>query len=267
MKIKTHLAFLPLVVLAACGGEEKTGTDDKKNTSGDSVQVETKDQATEGYNPEEQLDYEGLENYFNSPRVDEWVKGNPMPESEEMDYVHDYLDAKKMEQLNVRELVYYCTKYPASFSQICADSYQADSTQTPKIVAHFYFDFSAQTMSESQHRALEQRSDSVVTVLKTYMENTPGKLDEDALVLLYELDPVESMPTVIKTLSDQHLVNYTYLMVVMLNQGYQPFVETDMCKKLYGENSWHFSRIEATPENRERIVKLARSFYEDTKNK
>lgn len=260
------VSFISLLLLSACNGDENKMVGQHTPHTGDTVTVSVKEGQHKVYDPADHLDFGGLQNYFSSPRVDEWVNNKPLfADEDEMDHVHDYLDSSEMAQLNVEALIYYCTKYPASFSQICADSWDPDSTENPKITAHFYFDYSGETMSDLQEQAVADRIDSVVIKLKEYLKNTPGELDEKALVLLYQLDPVESIPVVLETLSDRHLVNYTYLMLVMADHHYVPFISTGIYKKLYGEESWHFSKIDATSQNRDLIAILAGDFYKSKK--
>lgn len=266
--MKRTVKYLFILVLGiglfSCGNNVKDTHANK--TIPDSLPPEEKRPLTEGYNPEEHIDFGGLARYFKNAAIDSLVKQKPQPElveGEINEYVHDYLTEKEMWALNVRDLLYYCLQYPGDVSQICSDSWEADSTMTPKLVAHFYFDISGEVMSNNQENALFNRADSVELLVKDYMLDTKGKIDEQALVILWKTDRIKNIPFVIETISDERLVNYTYLALVMKENNYAPFKKTKIYEKLYGDESWQYSRVEASKENRDLLVKLARNMYRE----
>jgi hypothetical protein len=188
------------------------------------------------------------------------------PNTDEMDYVSDYLTAEQLEKLNTRELIFYCLAYPASFSQNCNfDSYM-DSTNTPKIVSYFVDAFGESSKSNLQDQALQNKRDSVIIVINQFIAKHPGKTDPLYLVLLKDLNAIESIPVIAKTATSENLGNYTLMVNLMSRANYEPFKATAIYEKMYGENSSAYgSRIEASDENMKLIKDMAMQFYKENK--
>ena len=183
------------------------------------------------------------------------------------EYIHDYIGIKKLGQLNVKELIYYCLAYPASYSQNCGEGYPEDKTSTPKIVGYLASGGrGAGALSELQIKQLEKNRDSVILVLNNYIKKNPDKIEDDYLYILKTLKSIESIPTIIQTSSIENRSNYSYLLILMKDFEYKPWTKTSMYNTLYGEKSWEYgSRIEATVANIDLIKKLATDFYNQNK--
>lgn len=265
-----------MLFYSSCGSEEKT---DKKNST--TEEKDTLDSAGDTIVEKEKLPRERLpkhtgswidqnldNDFFYSERVDEIVTNSKnkiaAPDGEIMDYINDYITAKNLKKLNVREVIYYALAYPASFSQVCAEGFYDSTTNIPKINGYIPFSYEAEEMSDIQWNEINRRRDSVIIVITEFMEENPDKIDLEYLRLLQRLDAIEAFPTVMATASKDNLANYSFLLEFMYSNEFAPLRETDFYDAMYGDNAYYNNNsVEATPTVRKKIIQLAKGFYSD----
>lgn len=267
---KNTLFYLPVLLFLGCGNNEKN----TKETAQDSASVHTdtvvdgtitEDLSPTPLSPHPLSDWgQHSHPFFDSPQVDALVDSKAVyhPNLEElMNYEHDHLNKAELDRLNTKQLIYYCLKYPCSFSQICSPNDFPDSTNTPKIQAYLPFDYSGAMRSEWQKQALQKKRDSVILVLNQFISQNPDKIESEYLNLLLGLKAVESIPTILKV-ANHNRYCYTYLVALMMDNQYAPFEKTGIYQELYGDESFQNGmRIEATRENIDLIKTLANEFY------
>lgn len=273
---KTILPILTIVFLFSCssGDENEKSTSKKDTTNNDSVVVDEIDSSKiEKRNTKRLAQHTGswidsnLDNpVFYSEKVDKMISESKVKyegeEGELMDYDIDYLSAKEIKSLNVRELIYYNLAYPASFSQVCAEGYYDDGTKGPMILGHLPFDYASEVMSEIQSNEILRRRDSVIIVLIDFIKNHSDRINDEYFNLLLMLEANEAIPVVIETASEKNLFNYTFLLLMMKYFEYENIQQLDFYSKLYGEESYEYGGVvPATPKNRQAIIKLAKEYY------
>lgn len=181
--------------------------------------------------------------------------------SSEMDYTVNYINAGDLKKLKAIELVYYCLAYPGVYSQVCAEDGDYDSTGL-RIRTYFRTDNTGEEMTSLQRDALLQRSDSVILILEGFVAANPGKPCPEVLSMLYKYCGPKSIPVVVKAANENTVDHYTFLLKMI--EEYQPFMETELYEKLYGENATTQNvKILATKENTDLITNLAMRYYKE----
>jgi len=275
MKYSFPILVIAAVLFTACGNNkttDETNTQDSTATdSTNTVDSLLNDNTSSITSPHPVSDWarrNPMHPFFNSNKVDELVNGKAVytPNDEEMmDYTHDHLNKTEMAKLTVVELMYYCFKYPCSFSQICAADEWQDSTNTPKIPGYLPSSYSGDLRSEWQMEALQKRRDSVLIVMNDYLSKNPDDLDPEFLGLLLEMKAVESIPTMKKNATVENN-GYSFLLALMMEKKYAPFMKTGMYQRLYGDEGWRYgNRLEANKTNIDSIKVLATQMYNEHK--
>jgi hypothetical protein len=183
------------------------------------------------------------------------------------DYHVDYLNAVEIRKLPTEELIYYCLSWPGVFSQICGDSYDGDTTTTPKIYSTFITENSEVELTQLQKDELDQRDDSVTLVLDQLVSHRKRLPPTRIIEMLYNFSGWKSIPVIIQKADATDKENTdAYIYLVKCVQNYEPFKKTVTYKKLYGPNSSTYrSKIVATKEVMQEIKDLALQFYKENK--
>ncbi len=270
------LLFLTLIFHSSCGSDEKTEKEISKTEKKDTLDSAGDTIVEKEKIPRERLPKhtgswidQNLDNdFFYSEKVDEIVTNSKnkieAPDGEIMDYINDYITAKNLKKLNVREVIYYALAYPASFSQVCAEGFYDSTANIPKINGYIPFSYEAEELSDLQWNEINRRRDSVIMAITEYMEENPDKINLEYLRLLKRLDAVEAFPVVMATASKDNLANYSYLLEFMHANEFAPLRETEFYDAMYGDNSYYTNNsVKATPTVRKKIIQLAKAFYSD----
>lgn len=272
MKYLHYYFFMFLIFVFSCNDESSSEEKSDNKTEKDTLIEENSDTLVEEIEENNKPKYLGswivdnLDNpFFKSERVDLMVANSNIkfeePEEALADYTFDFLSQKQIQKLTIKELIYYCLAYPASYSQVCAGG-TADTTTFPKIDGYLPFSYDGEQMSMRQASEIKLRRDSVVNVLMDYIQKYPEKLSLKYFEILLELDAAEAIPVVIKTASEKNLINYAFLLDIMHKNEYERLRELDFYSLLYGEDANRYeNRAPATKENREAVTKLAYAYY------
>lgn len=177
-------------------------------------------------------------------------------------YDTDYFDAIEIQKLSINELLYYCMRFPADFAQICSLNLDRNPLNMKKIYAYLPFRQSDYEMSSVQVNELNRRRKEVLESLQKFFSDYPNQIKRDYIEILLHIKAWEIIPDIIKYASKDQLVCYTFLLEIMHEFEYSKFKKSKIYPLMYGENIGRFSAgIGSTIENRNEIIKLAKSFY------
>jgi len=173
---------------------------------------------------------------FYSPKVDQVMKGK---EPLDLDSANLW---KIMDQLNAKELLYFCTTYRCSYSQICS-RFQADE----KPLVHKYLPtvHEGYTMDYQQTVALRKKRKEVIELLIDFIEKDCFSYDDTFFMLIDYINGWELIPFLLKK-DDGHIrpIVITLVFRFMQHDNYAPIARNPAYAKMYSgkeETSYPYS--------------------------
>lgn len=170
-----------------------------------------------------------------------------------------YLPEQTYAQLSTREKFTYVLLHGEDFAQNCAVMPQV-ANERSKIFAHIPEPFDEESLWSRRQRAfLNQNRASVIGMLRDTM-SLRHRAGVNIKAAILEINGVELVPDLIKAYNYDKKDNdvLTLLMQLMESSKYKPFLNSEVHKKLYGNNYQSF--VMATPSLKNRIIALAERF-------
>jgi hypothetical protein len=177
------------------------------------------------------------------------------------------LSDKDFGSLSPTEKFIYAHQYPESYSQNC--SMYAASRDLTKIYSNIPFMITGEKMSERQKQSLkDNRTITLACLEKCIKFNSYISLGYKQTILT--IDAWELIPSILSLEERMHQRSkevkddpylYSLLMVLMKQDGFKEFVNTDIYKKLYSEKVSYRASIDFTEKIRKTIIDVSKNFY------
>ncbi len=210
-------------------------------------------------------------NCYNSSRVDKLIsaseKGNIVPDGE-MDEDGRGITKAEFATLNAKELLEYCTKYPESFTQICADDIPVQDEQK-KILPYLAESMNEYNLSERQVKALKAKQGAIIKLIFDCGAKEK-RIGNNFKQILLSINAVKAIPELIKTYnanSKKDVDILTLLMLLMNENKYKPFLQSAIYKNLYDneDESTYQSHIDFNKSNEKFILQTATKYFSTIK--
>ncbi len=178
------------------------------------------------------------------------------------------LSKKDFNSLTLREKFTYTMINPEVSTQNC-DIQIPIVDENKKIFGYVADGYDEVFWSNRQINFLKNNRDSIMTIIK---ESTlrSKRMGFNYKQTLQEINAVEMIPFLINFYSTDKKDGdiLTLLMLLMKKNNYQPFINSQSYKKLYGDNtSYYESYIDYNKANQELIISRAQEFYKQNVNK
>lgn len=168
--------------------------------------------------------------------------------------------------LSPREKFTYMMLHGESFNQNC-DAMPPILDEQTKIFGYLPEAFDEFTWSDRQTKFLNDNRDSVMAWIKESVSKS-NRIGINYKLALEQMNTKEAIPFLISIYNKQQK-DYdilTLLMLLMKENKYEPFLNSALYKKFYGENSNYQEFIMASKANKDMIIKQATDFYNGLKN-
>ncbi len=178
------------------------------------------------------------------------------------------LSNSDFESLSPSEKFIYAHQYPESYMQTCGLlDIVKDMSMLP---ANIPFLFDGERMSERQIKSLQDNRDTAIACLDRcidFRSHIPLAYKRTII----EINAWEFIPSILRleerinksekqALKDPYV--YSLLMVMMKDNEFGEFIQTNIYKTLYGSGSGYRAKINFTPAIRNQLIDLANKFYQ-----
>jgi hypothetical protein len=178
-----------------------------------------------------------------------------------MIFVPTLLSEEVYNTLSLREKFTYNMINPESYWQNCSITFSSwSANQIPArlpIVSDLF------TWSERQSHFFAAHRDSVMKFIKIDGQSNHrlGLNDKNVIVMLNAGEMIPFLQKCYRNTRDCQIL--TVLMLLMDNNHYPPFVQSDLCKKLYVGNRFQISQhaLDRNKDNEAYLLGLATNFY------
>lgn len=170
------------------------------------------------------------------------------------------LSAKELAQLSFKERFTYNMIHGEYYTQNC-DMFMATKNEQNMIYAHAPEGYEDDNYwSDAQRAWFKKNRSRIIPLVRETMRKDAGANVKAAILAM---GAHELIPDIVRKYEVDHKDHdlLTTLNELMKDAKFGPFTKTPIYAKLYSDDAVYRSGVEATKENRDRIISLAKSYY------